>query len=116
RKRRTWSDVEKIEILSASNEVGANISEVARAFGVSRGLLGIWRKSAGLTTTGSRPRSIGTGFVPVVVDQGSTLKGGESQGSAGRIEIVLDGARAIIDGSVPPSLASAVICALRERR
>ncbi|MGV2184537.1 transposase [Rhizobium rhizogenes] len=60
RKRRTWSDDEKIEILVASNEAGANISEVTRHFGVSRGLLGIWRKSAGLTATGSRPHSIGS--------------------------------------------------------
>jgi len=116
RKRRNWSDDEKVEILAASNEAGANISEVARQFGVSRGLLGIWRKSAGLTAAGSRPHSIDNGFVPVVVEQGSTSPGGESRGSGDRIEIVLDGARAIIEGSVPPSLASAVIFALRGRR
>lgn len=116
RKRKNWSDEEKIEILAASNETSANISEVARRFGVSRGLLGIWRKNAGLTATPSRPHSGGNGFVPVVVEQGSPVSGSEALGSGGRIEIVLDGARAIIDGSVPPSLASAVICALRGRR
>ncbi|WP_246725832.1 transposase [Rhizobium lusitanum] len=116
RKRRNWSDEEKIEILAASNETGANISEVARRFGVSRGLMGIWRKNAGLTVAGSLPRSTGNAFVPIVVEQGSTLPGSEARGSGGRIEITVDGACAIIDGSVPPSLASAVIFALRGRR
>ena len=116
RKRRNWSDEEKIEILAASNESGSNISEVARRFGVSRGLLGIWRRNAGMTAAPSRPHAAGNGFVPVVVEQGSTSSGSEAVRSGGRIEIVLDGARAIIDGSVPPSLASAVICALRGGR
>lgn len=116
RKRRNWSDEEKIEILAASNEAGVNISEVARRFGVSRGLLGIWRKNAGLTAAASRPRSIGNSFVPVVVEQGSISPRGVGRGSHGRIEIILDHGRAIIEGSVSPSLASAVICALRGRR
>jgi hypothetical protein len=60
--------------------------------------------------------TIGNGFVPVVVEQGSTSSGSEARESGGRIEIVLDGTRAIIEGSVPPSLASAVVCALRGRR
>ena len=113
RKRRNWSDEEKIEILAASNEAGANISEVARRFGVSRGLLGIWRKTAGLTAAASRSTS--NSFVPVVVENASASPAGEGRPSAGRIEIILDDARAIIEGSVSPSLASAIICALRGR-
>src|ERR1700741_1671057 len=66
RKRRNWSDEEKIQILAASNEAGANIYEVPRGFGVSRGLLGIWRKTAELTAAASRSTS--NSFVPVVVE------------------------------------------------
>ncbi len=114
RKRRNWSDEEKIEILAASNEAGANISEIARRFGVSRGLLGIWRKNAGLTAAASRSTS--DSFVPVVVEHASAPPAGEGRPSvAGRIEIILDEARAIIEGSVSPSLVSAIICALRGR-
>ena len=116
RKRRNWSDAEKIEILAASNEAGSNFSEVARRFGVSRGLLGIWRRNAGMTAAPTPSHATGDGFVPVVVEQGSASSGGEGPGSGGHIEIVLDGASAFIHGSVPPSLASAVICALRGRR
>jgi len=98
RKRRNWSDEEKIEILAASNEVGANISEVTRRFGVSRGLVGIWRKTAGLTAAASR--STRNSFVPVVVAHASTPAGEERPPADGRIEIILDDARAVIEGSV----------------
>jgi transposase len=113
RKRRNWSDEEKIEILAASNEAGANISEVARRFGVSRGLLGIWRKTAGLTAAASR--STRNSFVPVVVAHANAPAGEGCPPADGRIEIILDDARAVIEGSVAPSLASAIIRALRGR-
>lgn len=120
RKRRFWSDEDKIEILAASAEAGANISEVGRRFGVSRGLLGIWRKKAGLTDAPRRTvrsRSADDPFVPVVVDHSNaTPAGAHTPAVAGRIEVIFGDARAIIDGSVSPSLASAVICALRGGR
>jgi len=46
RLRRHWSDEEKARIVAESADPGANISEVARRNGVSRGLLTVWRRQA----------------------------------------------------------------------
>ncbi|MGF6313259.1 transposase [Bradyrhizobium sp. i1.8.4] len=43
RRRRRWTGEEKARIVAESFEEGANISEVARRNGVSRGLLTVWR-------------------------------------------------------------------------
>ena len=63
RKRRPWTAREKAEIVAASAERGANISDVARRWGVSRGLLSVWRRQAGLM---SRDAAVPT-FVPITV-------------------------------------------------
>ncbi|MGA2495256.1 MAG: transposase [Roseiarcus sp.] len=44
RRRRSWSGSEKARVVAASKEPEANISEVARCNGVSRGLLTAWRR------------------------------------------------------------------------
>jgi transposase len=122
RKRRTWSDEDKAEIIAASAEPGANISDVARRYGVSRGLLGIWRKDAGLIVPGMMRAQQGAGhFVPVIVEDGKAVGARGSSGKdgattveeAGRIEIVVNGARVVVSGAVSPALAGAIIVALR---
>jgi transposase len=50
RRRRDWSDEEKARILAESADPEANISEVARRNGVSRGLLNVWRRKARLAS------------------------------------------------------------------
>ena len=47
RQRRSWTAGEKAAMVAASAEPGANISEVARRFGVNRGLLAGWRREGG---------------------------------------------------------------------
>lgn len=46
RRRRSWSEEEKARIVAESADPDANISEVARRNGVSRGLLTVWRRQA----------------------------------------------------------------------
>ena len=46
RQRRDWTVEEKARIVAESFEPGVNISDVARRNGVSRGLLGVWRRQA----------------------------------------------------------------------
>ncbi len=46
RRRRGWSDTDKARIVAESADPQANISEVARRNGVSRGLLTVWRRQA----------------------------------------------------------------------
>lgn len=46
RRRRSWTSEEKARIVAESAEPNANISDVARRNGVSRGLLTVWRRQA----------------------------------------------------------------------
>jgi transposase len=46
RRRRSWTSTEKARILAESLAPNANISDVARRNGVSRGLLTVWRRQA----------------------------------------------------------------------
>jgi transposase len=46
RRRRSWTFEEKARIVAESAEPNANISDVARRNGVSRGLLTVWRRQA----------------------------------------------------------------------
>ena len=50
-RRRYWSAAEKARIVAESAQASANISEVARRHGVSRGLLSIWRRQARQTSS-----------------------------------------------------------------
>src|SRR5271154_7593262 len=46
KRRRDWTEDEKAEILAASVAPGSKIAQVARRYGVSRGLLWTWRRKA----------------------------------------------------------------------
>ncbi len=50
RRRRHWSDEEKARIVAESADPDANISEIARRNGVSRGLLTVWRRQARISS------------------------------------------------------------------
>jgi transposase len=62
RRRRRWTGEEKARIVTESFEAEANISEVARRNGVSRGLLTVWRRQV----AGKAPN-----FVPIQIGAGS---------------------------------------------
>lgn len=49
RRRRSWSTEEKARILAESFAEGANISEVARQYGINRSLLFTWRRQVNAT-------------------------------------------------------------------
>jgi transposase len=58
-RRRRWTIEEKTVIVAESTRPGVNVAEVARRFGVNRGLLQTWRRKA----IGERPV-----FVPLRVE------------------------------------------------
>lgn len=58
-RRRRWTNEEKAAIVAESTRPGANIAEVARRYGVNRGLLQTWRRKAIVETRV---------FVPLRVD------------------------------------------------
>ncbi len=45
-RRRQWTPAEKAALVSESLQPGMGVSDVARRYGVSRGLLQIWRRTA----------------------------------------------------------------------
>lgn len=46
RGRRSWTVAEKVRIVAERLEAGANVSDVARRYGVNRGLVTVWRRQA----------------------------------------------------------------------
>ena len=121
RQRRNWTDEEKARILAESAEPDANISAVARRWGVNRGLLNVWRREAGLTGRRAGETSVQEpAFVPLTMvcdpaSQRAAILDIASAG-AGRIELEIAGARMTVIGSVVPELAQAMVAALRARR
>jgi transposase len=116
RVRRSWTAKEKAAIVAASAEAGANISDVARRFGVNRGVLTVWRRQAGLTSWDA------PSFVPISVAPAEPtgaavdLPSADGIAAKGRIELDIDGARLVMMGHVDPALAGAVVAALARRR
>jgi transposase len=126
RRRRRWTGEEKARVVAESFEVGANISEVARRHGVSRGLLAVWRRQVAAAVAGKAPN-----FVPIQIG------GGSDGGTAGKsehvspaqtrpleiaarpakpcgvIEIEMSGARIRVEPGVELATLSTVLAALR---
>lgn len=118
RRRRDWSGAEKERIVAESFHPDANVSEVARRNGVSRGLLTVWRREARKTmaersifarveiaaaTAGSRPGELG--MVPP-----------ESEGRTERIEIAISGATVLVPAGADAQTLTNVFVALRSAR
>jgi len=123
RQRRSWTPAEKARIVAESAEPGVNISSVARRWGVNRGLLTSWRRQVGLRKTKAAAEvKAAVQFVPITVtDQERQLEHGgarKSDASAvtSRIELEMHGSRLVLTGSVDPTLAAAIVGALRVPR
>jgi transposase len=126
RRRRRWTSEEKARIAAESFEAGANISEVARRNGVSRGLLTVWRRQVAAAVAGNAPS-----FVPLQIGAES---GGGTAGESERIspvqmkpleiaappakvygvvEIEVNGARIRVEAGVELATLATVLAALR---
>jgi transposase len=118
RRRRDWSDAEKERIVAESFHPDANVSEVARRNGVSRGLLTVWRREARKTMAegsvfarveiedamfGSQPRELG-------------MAPSEPNGCAERIEIAISGATVLVPAGADAQTLTNVFVALRSAR
>lgn len=81
RRRREWSDEERLEILREAFAPGAVVARVARRYDVSRGLIYIWRREA--------LRRAQSAFVPAVIEDAApsentgNKRGHGSAGSTG---------------------------------
>ena len=129
RRRRRWTGEEKARIVAESFEEGANISEVARRNGVSRGLLTVWRHQVATAVGGKAPS-----FMPIQIGAES---GGGTAGEfermspvqmkpleiaappakvCGVVEIEVNGARIRVEPGVELATLSTVLAALRSIR
>ncbi|WP_297493839.1 IS66-like element accessory protein TnpA [Acidocella sp.] len=115
RRRRDWKPAEKAEILSASMAPGVKIVEVARRYGVSRGLLWTWRREAlSELAVQSAPA-----FVPLRVEDGAAEPAAiaadmtappSTRGlAAGLIEVEIGRARVRVEGAVDPEVLRQVL-------
>ncbi|HEX3363924.1 IS66-like element accessory protein TnpA [Phenylobacterium sp.] len=103
-RRRRWAPEEKARITRESLEPGANVSAVARRYGVSIGLLHYWRKCV-RDGVGASPLH----FVPVVATHAEPALSPAS----GVIEIELAGSRIRLSGPVDGSNLRVVLSAVR---
>lgn len=113
RRRRVWSADDKALLVSLSNAPDANVSEVARRAGVSRGLLNEWRREAGEANEAGFAAP--AAFVPVEVVADTTVgaDAGSRRGEDSTIDIDVGSGRVTIRGVADPALARAIVSALR---
>jgi len=112
RRRRDWTPDEKAEILAASVAPGSKVAEVARRYGVSRGLLWTWRRQAmNDLAAETAPR-----FVPLRIEAEAaespavtSVPSLDREQVAGSIEIEIGGARVRVEGAVDPEALRQVL-------
>jgi transposase len=108
RRRREWSDEERLEILREAFAPGAVVARVARRYDVSRGLIYIWRREA--------LRRAQSAFVPAVIEDSVPSEppfGSVAEPEAAIVLELADGRRLRISASAPPALAAAALRAVR---
>jgi transposase len=130
-RRRRWSAEEKSRIIAESLRPGAQVTDIARRHGVSRGLLYTWRREAGCALSSSvMPPE--PDFVPVLLsapkgphgavavaetpdpDRGSQRAPKRRAPTGGEIEVVLPcGAHLTLRGRVEATALRAVLSALK---
>jgi len=104
-RRRRWSAEDKAQITAESFAPGANISAVARRYGVSAGLLHYWRR-------GAREKGVGEAITFHAVRAVGT-EDGRQVGEQAAIEIDLGEARVRLTGRVDGSDLTSVLRAIR---
>jgi transposase len=110
KRRRDWTEDEKSEILAASVAPGSKVAQVARRYGVSRGLLWTWRRKA----MDALAAQTAPDFIPLRIESGSEgaalisepvapLPASREQ-TAGSIEVTIGRARVRVEGAVDPEV------------
>lgn len=88
--RRTWSREDKARIVAESFAAGANVSAVARRYGLRPQQVYAWRRLA-RTGTLALPAEEAVGFVPVVTTGGEAAPATASPSRVGIVEIEVAG-------------------------
>jgi transposase len=104
-RRRSWSDVQKLELLAEAFGPGGSVADVARRADICTSLLYRWRQ---LMRAAQTP----PGFVPAVLSEDTGSPGPGLSGAA--IYVVLAGrVTVMINRDASPALVTAALGALR---
>ena len=100
RRRRDWTDQDRLEILREAFSPGACVADVARRHDISRGLIYLWRRAA--------LRQVQETFVPAVIEDEPGAIGSvpTAEPEAAIVLELPDGRRLRIFASAPPALAA----------
>jgi transposase len=130
-RRRRWSEDEKARIIAESLQPGAQVADIARRHGVSRGLIYTWRREARcapaspvvspesrfvpvLLSAPEEPQSAATVAETTDQDRASRRTSKRKTATGGEIEVVLPGgARLTLRGRVEATALRAVLAALK---
>lgn len=111
-RRRRWSAEERFQILTEAFSPGGCVSDVARRYDVSTGLIYTWRRKLRRELPGPAPSTLlGTGFAEAVVADEPRREALEP--SAAIVVELPGGGRVSIASSAPVGLAAAALKALR---
>ena len=112
RRRRDWSDEEKLRFVAQTYEPGVSVSEVARRNDLSPGLLFTWKRMA----EGRAPRAAEPlALLPVHIAEPPPAPRGRPPRAA-RMEIGLPGGIKLkVDAGVDPEALAAVVAVLQRR-
>ncbi len=123
RRRQNWPGTEKARIVAESLEPDANISEVARRNGVSRGVLTVWRRLAREALVVSEEPAL---FMPVKVTNGGShressvvatkRKAPPAAAAARTIVVTIADATMRVPAGADADTLEALITALRQSR
>ena len=95
RKRRTWSDEEKISICLQTKAPGVSVSRVARRYAMSGNQIFNWLKDTRFSPSSPDEAGEGKVFLPITVSPDPALESAAFRGSVStipsRLEIALSG-------------------------
>ncbi|MDE1146811.1 MAG: transposase [Azospirillaceae bacterium] len=115
RRRRTWSEALKREIVAASFEPGASASVVARRYDVNTNQLFIWRRQYGDGLLAPTCED-GLALLPVTITDVRSAEKRSAPADAGRIEIELpNGYRLRVEATVDGRALRRVLNILERR-
>jgi len=106
-RRRSWSAEDKARIVAESTASGANVSTVARRYGLTPAQIFRWRRALALANCPPPPLS----FAPVVIEEEKPTAAASEV-----IEIELKGAKLRVPAGTRPGTIVALVKALRSTR
>lgn len=115
RKRRSWSDAEKIEICRQTSVPGVSVSQVARRYDVNANQVFNWLKDPRFKPDAPSVEAEPTVFLPVEVVPDAEPEPAHTVGREATIEVLLsNGRRLRLSGAFDPELAAQLIRRLDE--